>query len=112
MPTVNIYFKKQEKELEKLVPKLKRYIAEQLTCGDIKLSPEEISIRFIKINGGEMIGNIELEITTHAFSERVKKQDKICLNIMKYIEEKAPSVGEVKVWLKLCELGHSWEQKS
>lgn len=109
MPTVNVYLKKTIKELGKFIPELKKYIAEQLTCEDIKLSPEEISIRFIKVNGGEMIGNVELEVTAHAFAERVEREDEICLNIMRRIEEKVPSIGSVKVWLKLGELGHSWK---
>lgn len=110
MPTVNIYFleRTNTKDLQSLISDLKTFLAEKLTCGDIKLTPEEISVRFIYISGGKMIGNVELEITAHAFPERVKKQDKICLDVMNYIKEKVPSVGDVKVWLKLCELGHSW----
>ncbi len=56
-----------------------------------------------------MIGDIELEISAHAFEERVKKQDEICLEVMNYLKNKKPSLGNVKVWLKLSELGHSWE---
>lgn len=111
MPTVNVYYKdlNKTKELENIVPELRTFIAEQLTCGDIKLSPNEISIRFINIIGGQTIGKVELEIVAAAFSERVKKQDEICLAIMKFIENKAQLKGGVKVWLKLSELGHSWE---
>ncbi len=110
MPTVNVYSLKQTniKDLQGIIPNLKTFLAEKLTCGDIKLTPEEITIRFIDVNGGEMIGDVELEITAHAFQERIDKQDKICLDVMNYIKEKVPSVGDVKVWLKLCELGHSW----
>ena len=110
MPTVNLYFLEQTKtkDLQNFTPKLKTFLAKKLTCGDIKLTSEEISIRFIHVNGGEMISDVELEITAHAFPERVKKQDKICIDVMNYIKEKFPSVGDVKVWLKLSELGHSW----
>jgi len=110
MPTVNVYFIKQEKasELEKLIPKLKIYLADRLTCGDIKLTKGEISVRLIPVVGKGMIGDVELEITAHAFPERVKKQDEICRDMMNYIKKEAPSLGNVKVWLKLCELGHSW----
>ena len=103
MPTVNIYFLKQTniKELQDLTPSLKTFLAEKLTCGDIKLTAEEISARFIKINDGKMIGDVELEITAHAFPERIKKQDEICLDVMSSIKRKVPSVGDVKVWLKL-----------
>lgn len=110
MPTVNIYFanEKSIQGLQELTPKLKEYIAEKLTCGDIKLTPSEVSIRFVNVGGGAMIGRIELEITAHAFPERVKKQDEICRDVMNYIKKGGPSVGDVKVWLKLSELGHSW----
>ncbi len=111
MPTVNIYYAKanQEKELNKLIKDLKEYLVDELSCGDIKLTQQEISIRFLHISGGEMIGDVELEITAHAFSERIKRQDEICLNVMRFIMKKLPNIGDVKVWLKLCELGHSWE---
>lgn len=111
MPTVNIFYKDSEKEptLQSLVGGLKDYIFKELTCGDIKLKPSEVSIRFIKVAGGEMIGAVEVEITAHSFAERVKKQDEICLKVMDYIQKEKPSLGEVKVWLQLSELGHSWE---
>jgi len=110
VPTVNLYFvqQKNSKELQFFVPKLKEFLAEKLTCGDVKLTTKEISVRFIQVSGGEMIGRVELEITAHSFSERVQKQDEICREVMAYIKENLPSVGDVKVWLKLCELGHSW----
>lgn len=110
MPTVNLYFRKQNSKdkLQGFIPQLKTFLAEKLTCGEIKLTEKEISIRFIKTDGGEMIGDLELEITAHAFSERVKKQDEICRDVMNYIQKNIPSAGTVKVWLKLCELGHSW----
>ena len=112
MPTVNVYSLKQTniKDLQNLTLNLKTFLAAKLTCGDIKLTPEEISIRFIEVSGGKMIGDVELEITAHAFGERVNNQDQICLDVMNYIKERVPSVGNIKVWLKLCELGHSWEK--
>jgi len=110
MPTVNLYYKNKNdsQDLLSFIPKLKEYLVGKLSCGDIKLTPEEISVRFISVEGNAMIGNIELEITAHAFDERVEKQDEICLDVMRYIKKEVSSVGEVKVWLKLCELGHSW----
>jgi len=50
-----------------IVPKIKIYFAEKLSCGAIKLTADEISIRFILAKGKGMIGDIELEITAHAF---------------------------------------------
>ncbi|MFA5386341.1 MAG: hypothetical protein WC297_01605 [Candidatus Paceibacterota bacterium] len=112
MPTVNIFYKdsKQEPTLQSLVGGLKDYVAKELTCGDIKLELNEVSVRFIKVTGGEMISAVEIEITAHFFAERVKKQDEICLRIMDYIHKEKPSLGKVKVWLQLSELGHSWKE--
>lgn len=111
MPTVNFYFDNPiNPKLNEIIPDIKKLIAEKLTCGEIKLTPEEISIRFIKVDGGQMIGNTEVEIAAASFSERVEKQDEICLQIAKYLRDKASFLGEVRVWLKLSELGHSWEQ--
>lgn len=111
MPTVNIYYKnrRQESKLLPLAKGLKTFVAKELTCGDIKLKPEEVSIRFNVIRGNGMIGDIEVEIKAHAFKERVKKQDRICLDVMNYLQGKIPSGGSIKVWLVLSELGHSWE---
>lgn len=44
-----------------VLPKMKAYFAEKLSCGAIKLTPGEISIRFILAKGKGMIGDIELE---------------------------------------------------
>ena len=117
MPTVNIYCKNisgnedvgRQLSVASLSDKLKSFIAEKLSCNDIKLKPEEISIRLINVSeDGGMIGDVELEIKAAAFKERVEKQDKICLDIAEYIKSKG-QFGEVKVWLVLSELGHSWK---
>ena len=93
--------------LQKRTADLRQHVAEKLTCGDIILSPSEVSIRFLDVACGEMIANVEMEIAAHAFPERTKKQDEICLDIMKYVQEKT-GIQDIKVWLKLSELGHSW----
>ena|SRR3989338_7237153 len=109
MPTVNIFSKNSlHEDLITLSLELKPLIAEKLTCGDIKLTPEEISIRIIKVENGDMIGEVELEIKAHAFKERIEKQDEICNDVRKYIINKYKSLGDVRVWLVLSELGHSW----
>ena len=112
MPTVNIFYKDSEKEpaLQSLVDGLKDYVSKELTCGDIKLKPSEVSVRLIKVDGGAMIGAVEIEIAAHSFAERIKKQDDICLKIVEYLREENPLLGEVKVWLQLSELGHSWKE--
>jgi hypothetical protein len=108
MPTVNIFYKdlQHEPPLQSLADELKSYIAEELTCGEIKLEQNEVSIRFLKV-GGELIGSVEVEIVAHSFAERISRQDDICLEIADYMEKTAPSLGKVKVWLLLTELGHS-----
>ena len=112
MPTVNIFYTEaaQEKKLDALIAKLKTYIAAALSCGEKKLSSDEISIRLIRVGGRGMLGSVEVEITAHAFAERVKQQDAICLDVADYIKKENPLLGDVKVWLLLCELGHSWKE--
>ena len=117
MPTVNIFYKDigegkdvaRQLSLDSIGDDLKIFIAQELTCKEIKLKPEEISIRLINAGGDGMISPIEIEITAHAYKERVEKQDQICLNIAKYLQDKNPTFGGIKVWLILTELGHSWE---
>lgn len=110
MPTVNVYHKSKSDSAALLpfISKLKVYIANKLTCGDKELTSDEISIRFITVEGDAMVGNVELEITAHAFKERVDKQDEICREVREYLMKEVPSLGDIRVWLKLCELGHSW----
>lgn len=108
MPTVNIFYHNNKDQLISLIADLKVFLADTLTCGDIKLSEKEISIRLINIEGDAMIGNIELEIKAHAFKERIQKQDEICRDVRIFIMEKYESLGDVRVWLVLSELGHSW----
>ena len=109
MPTVNIFCRRKDNDqLINLITGLKIFLAKKLTCGDIKLSPKEISIRILNIEGDNMIGKVELEIKAHAFKERVEKQDEICNDVRQYIMQKDKLLGDIRVWLILCELGHSW----
>ena len=106
MPTINIYSDKSLAEQE-IVEKLRPFAAERLSCGDIKLDTGEISIRFIK-SSGEMIGAVELEISVHSFKERVDRQDEIANEFRDFLMKEFPELGDVRVWLKLSELGHSF----
>jgi hypothetical protein len=107
MPTVNFFYQNdsQRDQLSELCQELKTYLASELTC---KLDSSEISIRLIRSEGPGMIAEIEVEITAHAFQERIVKQDDICLDIRKYLLEKLPAT-DIRVWLLLPQLGHSWE---
>lgn len=110
MPTVNVFYQSEATKdfLRELPGKLKSHLAEKLSCGEITLTPNEVTVRFINVNGEGMIGEMEIEITAHAFAERVKKQDKICRELRAYILKEYPSLSDVRIWLILCELGHSW----
>ena len=109
MPTANIFYsnKLQLKKLQQLTHKLKLYLSEKLTCGDITLNKDEISVRLVKVDDTGMIGEVEVEITAFAYPERMKKQDEICLQAKTFMQNEYPEFGEVKVWLILVELGHS-----
>ena len=107
MPLVNIYFAKNiERKIQDVTPTLKEFIAKELTVDEITLTSQEISIRLLQNTGSYMIANVELEITAHAFPQRIKKQDEICIRVMNYIKENTGI--DNKVWIKLSELGHSW----
>ena len=109
MPLVNIHFKSvlDNHAFQEINAEFKKFLAKKLTCNDISLSPNEISVRFVNVDGGDMIADIEVEIVVHAFPERIKKQDIICLKTAEYLVKKTGIKG-IKVWLQLSELGHSW----
>lgn len=109
MPTVNIYqnTKEFEQKLRLATPGLKRKLADLLSGESIKLNTEEISVRIIDTIGQGMLAKVELEIHAAAFKERVDKQDEVCLSVQKYLIDALGT--DVKVWLILSELGHSWQ---
>ncbi len=112
MPTVNLYYRNSEHEpqISDAIDPLKGFIAEKLTCGAIALSPEEVSIRGIHVTLGKgMIADIEMDITAAPFNERVDRQDEISLDVQSAAKNLIPDADDVKVWLKLHELGHSSE---
>jgi hypothetical protein len=111
MPTVNLFYRNREHEpqIASAMDPLKNHIAEQLTCGDITLSPEEVSIRALYSLGEGMIADVEIDMMAAPFQERIDKQDEICLNVQTYAKEQMPSADNIKVWLNLHELGHSFE---
>ncbi len=112
MPTANLYYRKKEHEpqIADIIKPMKAFIAEKLTCGDISLSPEEVSIRVIytALSDG-MIADIEMDITAAPFQARVDKQDEICLEIQAFAKTQISGADDIKIWLNLHELGHSFE---
>jgi hypothetical protein len=110
MPTINAFYThdKHLQQLSRITDGLKSFVAQELKCGDISLDPSEVSVRLLKAEGSGLLAEIELEFTAHAFDERIEKQDEICLNIRKFLKEEL-DVAEIRVWLLLPQLGHSWD---
>lgn len=108
MPTVNVYYKSKSDlaSLNRIVPRLQTYLADRLTCGEIKLRQDEVSVRLIPVQGRGMLGHVEVDITAHEFPDRVKNQDKICFDTKAWLEQETKSIKDVRVWLRLCQLGH------
>ena len=108
MPSVNIYTNKNRVEsLESILPELREFTAQKLSCGDRKLASDEISLRVLVPDASLQIADTELEIKAYSYDKRVKKQDDICLSIKDYVQRTCPKAGAVYVWLQLSELGHS-----
>jgi hypothetical protein len=114
MPTVNIYLREigtdQPQIDEGLIHELREKMAGELSCGARKLQAKEITVRCLPVKGNGMIAPVEVDITAHAYEERIKRADSICLTIREFLMEKIPSAEDVRVWLNLTELGHSWEE--
>ncbi|MDE1865824.1 MAG: hypothetical protein KGH94_04280 [Candidatus Micrarchaeota archaeon] len=106
MPMANVYYKSWGDTGSLKVPKLQAYLASRLSCGDIKLRPDEVSVRLIAAKDeSAMLGRIEVDITAHAFPDRVRDQDKICYDVKEWLRKEA-SIADPRVWLQLCQLGH------
>lgn len=110
MPTINIFYQNesQKAQLVELIDEIKDHAAAALSCGDILLGPSEVSVRLIYAEGNGMIAGVEIEITAHAFAERIATQDEICHEMRTFMRERLHGT-DVRVWLLLPQLGHSWE---
>jgi len=107
MPSINIYTKEENiPQLKLLLNELKELIAKKLSCKEIVLKSNEISIRVISPHTTSQIAELEIVIIAHSFQERVRNQDKICLEIKNFIQSKINNISSY-VWLQLSELGHS-----
>ncbi len=67
------------------------------------MDESHISLRIHEIEGA-LIGEVELVITAHFFADRIKSKDRICFNIREKLENRWNK--QVRVWLKLVELGY------
>ena len=110
MPMINVFYADElyPQQLGSITAALKDFAAKSLTCHDIALRPDEISVRLLQATGDGMLAEIEVEVTAHAFRERIERQDEICLEIREFLKSKL-TAPDVRVWLLLPELGHSWE---
>ena len=108
MPTVNVYYTKLKPDFDSVTAKIKEFLVSELSGSEIKLTPREISVRFTRVAGDGMIGSIEIEIHAHAFEERIKKQDEICRKLRDYLMKEYSNLGDIRIWLMLPQLGHSW----
>jgi hypothetical protein len=111
MPTANIYVADAQLKSQcgAIATQLRELLARELTCGERTLTPEEISVRLLTVEGSTTIAPIEMEIIAHAYGERVPRADKICVLVRKFLLQKIPAAKDVQVWLILAELAHSWE---
>jgi hypothetical protein len=110
MLTVNVFSANDTKlsQVDNLHNELKAFLAQELSGQNIQLTPAEISIRLIKDSGHGMLAALEIEVTAHAFDERVTKQDEICIHIKQFLEQRITAT-EIRVWLALSQLSRSRE---
>jgi hypothetical protein len=94
--------------IQQMLEDLPLFLSQILSGDAIKLNPNEISVRVIPVTVGKMIAPIEIEIIAHAFDDRVEKQDAISSSVRMFLLEKYPACEDIRVWLQLSELGHSW----
>jgi len=111
MPTVNTYFEDEGlvPKLDAITPELKEVVAEQLTCGERTLQPNEITVRKLLSLGKGLMADVEMDIVAAPYKERVERQDEICRFIRKFVLDNLEGIDDVQVWLPLAELGHSIE---
>lgn len=106
MPLATVYTsEKKANELNRILPKLRSVIAQQLSCAERTIKSEEVSIQVLLPFSRLPIADTEIMISAYSFNERVKKQDKICLEIKEFLL--GNGFDSVFVWLQLSELGHS-----
>ena len=111
MPTANFYIQDENvgHAIGDKAREIRAFLAARLSCGDRKLTPEEISLRVIQPVHGSMIAPLEVEILAFAYATRVKEQDIICRDVVSFLQQCDCKLPTAHVWLALCELGHSWQ---
>jgi len=112
MPTINAFFEDEAyvPKLDAISSELKDLVSEELSCGDRKLKPEEVTLRLLHSLGKSMMAPIEMDITAAPYSERIDRQDQICLSVRQFVLDHVNGLENAQVWLNLHELGHSIEE--
>lgn len=111
MPSINIYTdNSRAKSLENILPELRKFTAQALSCEELQLKPDELGLRVIVPFASLQIADTEVKMNAYHFPERIKNQNMICLSVKQYLEKVCPEAGSVYVWLQLSELGHSAER--
>jgi hypothetical protein len=110
MPTVNIYHCDSTIAdiFANFAQELRELLASELSCGARRLNSDELTVRLLQVKNLAMIAPVEIEITAHAYDDRLARADEICLAVREFVRDKIPRLEDVRVWLILSELGHSW----
>jgi len=106
MPTINLYRTSEtaSKINQETINELRKFVADILTCADIKLPANEVSIRPITVDDDkDMMAPVECDIVAYSFPERIQKQDRICTEVRKFLLENI-DISDARVRLQLCEL--------
>jgi len=107
MPLTTIYTSKENvTKIKNILPKIREIIADELSCKERIIKPQEISIKILVPLEHLSMKEIEIIINAHSYPDRIKKQDEICLRIKEFISLNIKN-DSVFVWLQLGELGHS-----
>ena len=108
MPAINIYSHDRIFDTA-FVDWLKRLTIKLLSCDNLTLQVGHISVRPISVSETTyMIAPIECDIFAASFDDRIKRQDEICNGIRLYFLENISWIEDVRVWLSLSELWHSF----
>lgn len=106
MPVVNIYCNKEAGDkIWENKDLIQKQIAQQLSCPERSLKPDEIDLRPPITN--ELNTNVRIDIGAQEYTMRKDNEDQICKNISEFISGCIVDC-EVLVWLWLCEMGHSF----
>ena len=111
MPTITIYTTEVRwaEKIEPLLPELAERTAALLSTPEMALDGTHISIRVVVAHCGLMMSPVELEVTAHAFGQRLERQDEICGDLRQWLlRAEIPN----RVWLRLSALGYGYQRNT